>query len=344
MDKEVIFAVAGSGKTRRIVESLDTVKRTVVLTYTNENFNNLRIRILDKFKYWPPNIRLETYFSFLYRFCFLPYFHDSLRVKGISFTDQPKRYVKANTRDFYINHNDKLYVGRLAHLINNSEVIPLVIKRLEKYFEYVFIDEIQDFAGNDFDLLISLFSADISFLCVGDFYQHTFDTSNDGNKNINLHKDFAKYQQRFKDAGVIVDTTTLGNSWRCSIQTCEFVSNNLGISISSNCQTATTVTYIFDNPEKIKQLFSDKNVVKLFYQESYKYPCFGNNWAKSKGLDHYQDVCVVLTKKMLTMFKEDDFSTINPSTRNKLYVACTRARGNLYFIPLESINEHKSFG
>ena len=33
---------------------------------------------------------------------------------------------------------------------------------------------------------------------VGDFYQHTFDTSRDGNVNANLHRDLNKYINSFK--------------------------------------------------------------------------------------------------------------------------------------------------
>ena len=42
---------------------------------------------------------------------------------------------------------------------------------------------------------------------------------------------------------------------------------------------------------------ADPGVVKLFYQESYKYGCHAFNWGASKGMDHFQDVCVVLSDK-----------------------------------------------
>lgn len=41
MDKRVIFAVAGSGKTTYIVNELSLEKRSLILTYTDGNYDNI---------------------------------------------------------------------------------------------------------------------------------------------------------------------------------------------------------------------------------------------------------------------------------------------------------------
>lgn len=46
MDKSVIFAVAGSGKTPHLVARLDEEKRFLIVTYTNSNYENLRNKII----------------------------------------------------------------------------------------------------------------------------------------------------------------------------------------------------------------------------------------------------------------------------------------------------------
>ncbi len=66
--------------------------------------------------------------------------------------------------------------------------------------------------------------------------------------------------------------------------------------------------------------------------------CYSQNWGASKGEDHYHDVCIVLNKNSYNLFKAGELHKLNPKTRNKLYVACTRARGDLYFISDKSIN------
>ena len=58
--------------------------------------------------------------------------------------------------------------------------------------------------------------ANINMLFVGDFYQHTFDTSRDGATNSTLFNSKAKYESRFTAKGFICDNTSLVNSWRCS--------------------------------------------------------------------------------------------------------------------------------
>lgn len=56
-----------------------------------------------------------------------------------------------------------------------------ISERIEKYFDFFCVDEVQDFAANDFNLLCQLSKMDVEVLFVGDFFQHTFDTSRDGN-------------------------------------------------------------------------------------------------------------------------------------------------------------------
>ena len=46
MDKKLILAVAGSGKTYEICNQLDENKRNLILAYTNENINNIYKELL----------------------------------------------------------------------------------------------------------------------------------------------------------------------------------------------------------------------------------------------------------------------------------------------------------
>lgn len=58
--------------------------KTIIITYTENNYNNIRNKIIKKFNEIPPNMRIYTYFSFLYKFCFLP-LKKNLNVKGIDY-------------------------------------------------------------------------------------------------------------------------------------------------------------------------------------------------------------------------------------------------------------------
>ena len=72
MDKRVVFAVAGSGKTARLINELDLVKRVLLITYTECNCEEIRRRVLVKFGHLPDNITVCTYFTFLNSFCYRP--------------------------------------------------------------------------------------------------------------------------------------------------------------------------------------------------------------------------------------------------------------------------------
>lgn len=330
MDKTVIFAVAGSGKTSYILNELNLESRALVITYTNSNLNNLKERVIEKFHHYPANIVVVNYADFLYQFCYKPFLSFSINAKGINWEPNRNKFAKNDSR--YIDDFKRLYGNRIAKFLEEKNVFEKIRQRLGKYFDVLFIDEIQDFAGHDFNLLKQLANTSIRLLFVGDFYQHTFDTSRDGNVNGTLHADYKKYRAQFQAMGITVDQTTLTKSWRCSTTVCEFITTKLGIDISSHLIETTDILLIID-PDKVAAIFHNALVIKLFYREHYKYPCFSKNWGDSKGEDRYMDVCVVLNGKSWELYQKDGLESLPPSTLNKLYVACSRARGNLLFIP-----------
>lgn len=65
MDKRIIHAVAGNGKTRYIIESLDLDTRIAIITYTITNQIELKNRIIKKFGRLPDNIHVFGLFQFL---------------------------------------------------------------------------------------------------------------------------------------------------------------------------------------------------------------------------------------------------------------------------------------
>ncbi|MCP8685937.1 AAA family ATPase [Marinobacterium sedimentorum] len=342
MDKKVIFAVAGSGKTTHIINSLSLDRRSLVITYTENNCHHLNRKVIEKFGHIPKNITIQTYYTFLYSFCYKPFLHYIWDSKGINW-DTPPQFtlrLKRTDRKFYIDKNKRLYSNRIAKLVADNAASD-IMSRLEKYYDDFLVDEVQDFAGHDFNLLKKICKSKIDVLLVGDFFQHTFDTSRDGAINKSLYDDFNKYKKHFLDIGLKVDTKSLSHSFRCSPSICTFVRENLGINIESFKNDEYEIHYL--NGEKtITEIFYDDNIVKLFFKEHHKYPCHSNNWGKSKGLDNYKDVCIALYPKALQGFIDSDFSQLPASSRNKLYVACTRSNRALYFIDEKELKSFKS--
>lgn len=332
-----MLAVAGSGKTTHIVNTLSCLSpgsRSLLITYTRNNLSNLRAKIISKFGYFPENISLCEYFTFLYGFCFRPFLLRETGAKGINWEVPPSwtLHKKRTSREYYFDQHNRLYYNRIAKFLEIRAILDQVNQRVEKYYDNLFIDEIQDFGGHDFNLLRSIAKSKVNMLFVGDFYQHTFDTSRDGNVNKNLYDDVASYKKRLDEMGLVVDSDTLKKSYRCSPTICRFISQDLGIGMDSN-RDDETLMHVFNTEDDAKKVLKCNETVKLFYKEHYKYNCYSKNWGDSKGADHYKDVCVVMTKDSFQKLQKKQLYDLKPQTRNKLYVACTRAKNNLYLIP-----------
>jgi len=338
MDKKVIFAVAGSGKTSHILNQLNLEKKALIITYTNSNYENLKHGIIKKFNYMPDNIRLLSYFKFLYSFCYKPFLSYDLPASGINWNPNLNFYAKDDAR--YIDKNRRLYSNRIAKLLEEKEIFSDIRARLAKYYDILFIDEIQDFGGHDFNFLKNISSAQIEMLFVGDFYQHTFDTSRDGTVNKNLHKDYTDYQNFFRKMNFVVDVSSLIKSHRCGPTVCKFITDNLGVIIESHRLDISSVIEL--SLQQIDEIFNDNNIVKLFYREHYKYECYSKNWGDCKGEDKYNNVCVVFNKTSFDLYKKSSLRNSAELTKNKLYVALSRTRGTLYLMSEQMLKKYKT--
>lgn len=327
MASRLILAVAGSGKTRCIIEGLDPEKRTLILTYTIANHQNILDRVISKFGYLPKNFHIHKYVSFLYNFCYQPFLQDALETKGLIFERAP-RYGNGNRR--WISYGGYLYNNRLFQLILNRVGSQDLLTRLNRFYDEIYVDEVQDFAGHDFDFIELLNQFDGSVLCVGDYYQHTFDTSSDGNKNGRLHSTYQEFIRRFEGAGYEIDTESLNHSRRCSPTICEAVTN-LGIDISSNKEVDSELIRITEENE-VREIIENNSIIKLFREGSSTFEIRSMNWAVSKGIDHFHDVCVVLNNGTRDLWNNGTLEDLNHRTKCKLYVAMTRAHRNLYIV------------
>jgi DNA helicase-2/ATP-dependent DNA helicase PcrA len=329
MDKRVVLAVAGAGKTTYIVDRLSLEKRSLIVTYTTNNTANLRAKIISKFGYFPENIKLLPFFTFLYSFCYRPILSYSFASQGLTFHSPPRFIAKTNPL-FFKSHNDYIYSNRLTLLMMEHGLIPKISERINKYFDEFVVDEVQDIGGRDFNFMMDLVG-NVPSLLVGDFYQHTYNTSFDGRVNVHLYSDVESYKDSLRNAGLTVDVTTLNKSYRCAPATCEYIASELGIHIQSHRDDDVQVKFI-DGAEDIRRLFEDNSVVKLFYNKHYEYSCNSRNWGDCKGEDTCQDVCIALNATTLKAMKKNKLSGLAPITKNKLYVAISRARGNVYFV------------
>ena len=337
--KRAIFAVAGAGKTTTLVDSLSLAKRTLLLTYTDNNAENLFDAVLRKFGYIPENIMISTWFSFVLNCLIKPFViaggPETCRL--IFSKDALPLYTKGFAR--YTTSDGGVFHSRAFEFVHQYVGKDKIQERLERFFDEILIDEVQDFAGYDFDFVELLGCSNVNVLITGDFFQHTYDTSRDGTKNMNLHKDFTAYVNRLRRYYQI-DMSTLSKSHRCPKPICDFVRDKIGIPMDS-FSNRTDISYpvLLTNQDEIQGVLKDPTIMKLFFREHYRYACNSANWGGCKGLS-YNNVCVVLNKKTLAKFKSNRLAELPSSTRNKFYVACTRTKANLYFISEDDVIDY----
>lgn len=344
MDRKLVLAVAGSGKTRSIIDKLSLEKKSLIITYTHNNYNNLHERVFEKFGEIPKNISIYTYFTFLYTFCYLPCIYYRVGSRSINYNNEhltfARKGVTTSNLQYYQDYNGSLLGNRLALLVSRFAHAE-VLERIERLYDMIIIDEVQDFAAHDFNLINSFSKCGIKeILYVGDYYQHTYDTSRDGNTQRSLFESgYDAYKNAF-NSEFVVDDISLSASYRCTKTVCDYVTKNLGINITSKNNKDSRVR-IVDSVDEIKCLMKNDNIPKLFYKSHMDYKCASINWGASKGVDKFQDICVVLNPTTWPMVRSGNFSRINKSTKNKLYVAITRAKGSVYFIEQAQLQEYR---
>ena len=86
---------------------------------------------------------------------------------------------------------------------------------------------------------------------------------------------------------------------------------------------------------KIDEIMRDEDIVKLCYAKATAKGRGYRNWGDTKGEDCYGDVCVLLNNTTYKKYKAGCLNELKHTSRNRLYVAITRAHGNVYFIKEE---------
>ena len=199
-DNRLVIASAGSGKTTQIVEEALSVSEGNVLitTYTQANEKEIKKKIIQKKKSIPSNITIQTWFSFLIQHGVKPYqallsndLYD-LDVRGL-FLSQGKSGIKYSFRKngrtisvtykesenflrHYFTKDMKIFSDKLSKFVYkvNRKSKGEVFRRISRLYSSIFIDEVQDLAGYDLELIKNLFKTDTDVLLVGDPRQVTY--------------------------------------------------------------------------------------------------------------------------------------------------------------------------
>ena len=221
----IVICAAGGGKTTRIVDQAasDEASRSLLVTYTRNNEREIGRKFYGLGPVIPSNIEVMTWFSFMLRELSRPYrpaMHDR-RIDGLQWEDgRSVPYIpESNTAAHYFAGGRYIYSDKIAKFICECDkrTSGAVMGRLAMRFDHIFIDEVQDLAGYDLDVLELILKAGIRLTLVGDHRQATFRTNqskkNAGFSGINIIKKF----QAWDKAG-LASLTYEQHTYRCHQQ------------------------------------------------------------------------------------------------------------------------------
>lgn len=367
----IYIAAAGAGKTTFILrqaiglyqKGLPEGKKILIVTYTDNNQNNIRQKFLIEYGSIPKDIVILGWFTFLLVYWIRPFKGTVIeqlynRHVGMSFVDGisgTKTLHNGQVITTYHNDMEKFLDSSLKNLYSDKiaefaykcwkQNKTDLLERMSNIVDTIFIDEAQDLAAWDFELIKTLIKSDrVNCILCGDPRQSTYKTSastkySKYTGNIAL---FAKNEiNQERRTFVTIDTTTLSKSHRCDTSICAFASSILPcFPVTEMCLCAecsirrrsyTLPKGVFLVKEQDAQKFVDtynplllrwdKNVKVRIQIESVL------NWGESKGLQA-DATLIYMTKTLLDRYKPliRSKKDISQETLHKFYVAVTRAK------------------
>jgi DNA helicase II / ATP-dependent DNA helicase PcrA len=346
-NNKLIIAAAGSGKTTYLInEALKKIDgKVLITTYTQANEAEIRNKIIKENKCIPKNIVVQTWFSFLLQHGVRPFqgclfdkkinglilVNSQSGLKGYTKSKQPIYFSEENEfENHYFSHGLKIYSDKLSKFVFrcNEKSDGAVVDRLTRVYQHIYIDEVQDLAGYDLEILKIFFNASSNILLVGDPRQGTYST-NSSAKNKKFKK--SEIVHFFDDSSLQInkDDTSLIVNYRCISPICNF-SNRLFPGF--NCTTSGNNDIsehdgVFLVKEKDIHVYLEKftpvqlrDSKKREVNENYQVMNFG----EAKGLS-FDRVLIYPTKPFIDWLKNNNLE-LAATSRSKFYVAITRAR------------------
>ncbi|MEX2437684.1 MAG: UvrD-helicase domain-containing protein [Candidatus Babeliales bacterium] len=360
----LLIASAGSGKTTYLVEKALSIKdeKILITTYTQANEAEIKRKIIKKKKAIPSNITIQTWFSLLIQHGVKPYqgaLNDLMfknEVRGlllvastsgrklnsygepIIYNGRPLYWPESEFKKHYFSIDWRIYSDKLSKYVikTNKLTDDEVVKRIGRIYSNIFIDEVQDLAGYDLELLKLLFKVESNILLVGDPRQVTYLT--------HVERKHSKYKDgKIKDfllekcrslIGDGIDEESLQKSHRSNSYICRYASKLFQDihPTTESCDCCNNISANGHNgiflvkPEDINNYLINFNPTQLRWSNSFHVNSEFSvlNFGESKGLT-FDRVLIYPTNPMNAWINDNEFNLPNAS-RAKFYVGLTRAR------------------
>lgn len=370
-NNKLIISAAGSGKTTYLIDhalSLPKEEQVLITTYTEENETEIRSKILKKKKCIPSNITIQTWFSFLIQHGVRPFqgsMNNELWNKditgmlliseksGIQYKTQRGPVYWSEETDFdkhYFTSTGRIYSDKISKFIVKCDNLTDgdVVSRVSRIYSHIYIDEVQDLAGYDLELIKLLFKSKSNILLVGDPRQVTYLTHH-STKNKKYQdgkiKDYLLENCKKLLAEDSIDEKTLNKSHRNNKEICDFASK-LFEGIYEKSEPCTCDSCRAEEVEHVGIFLLKKTDVNEYLKKykpiqlrwnkktlvSQDYNVY--NFGESKG-QTYNRVLIYPTSNIINWIKDNSFDFTKQNNgktvkiegaKEKFYVALTRAR------------------
>lgn len=338
----LIIAAAGAGKTTFIVEkALEISENVLITTYTDANEQSIRDKFYELHGCIPSNVTIMPWFSLLIKHGIRPYqsYIIKQRVSGVLLVNKANKNLlrlKDSNEKKYVTSSGNVYsnmISKLTCVLDNLSN-GCVFQRMRKIFPYIFIDEIQDFAGYDLEVIKKLHEVGCQMILVGDPRQTTYRTHYEtkykkysGGKIINFVQDNIH--------GMEIDTSTLNVSYRNNQIICDFANQiypNMKPCNSNMHKTTEHDGIFWVHENDINEYLNTYNPVQLRYNKKTKMNMQFETmtFGSAKGLT-FNRVLIYPTQPMLNWLSGKS-KDMKDESLSKFYVAVTRARYSVAFI------------
>ena len=346
MSGQLIISGAGSGKTTYIVKRAleKTTCKVLVTTFTDANALEIEKKFYQEIGYIPPNVTIQPWFSFLLEHGIRP-FQGCLfdgDVRGLLLVNERSgfRYLShkgpvywgENDFDrFYFDVDRNVYSDKIAKLVIrcNEKSNGAVKQRISKIFGIICVDEVQDLAGYDLEILKELLSTTATIVLVGDPRQVTYHTHNEAKYKKYADGCIESFIQDECSCSCSVEKNILMDSYRCRKAICDLANFLYPSYIAMGSEQSNTDIHegiYWVRNSLVDSYLSAFQPMQLRYDRARpvndRYPA--QNMGESKGIT-YEHVLIYPTSAMLGWFKKHS-APLAPATRSKLYVAITRAK------------------
>ncbi len=351
---QLVIAAAGSGKTTYLVEQALMVRdqRVLITTYTDSNEAEIRQKFFELVGHVPANVVITTWFSLLITHGILPFqgcvFDFPVRgmllvqaQSAIRFTNRSGIKVpwpEDDVAHHFFDSQGRVFSDKLSKLVIrcNDRSGGAVIDRLSRVFPHVLVDEVQDLAGYDLDILEGLARSPVRLLMVGDPRQVTYLTHNERRHAKYADGGIADFLRKLpQKLKIEIDDTSLNRSHRNSAAICALSSRlfpALAATQACDCapcrQTLPPHAGVFlvrkadyaeylatVRPMQLRDKITSAGV-------DLASPAMNFGESKGRGFDH---VVILPTRPMQKWLADAQFA-LAAQSRAKLYVAMTRAR------------------